>query len=327
MKQGVRVATPRCDVSSESSLKSVLDECAKTMPPIRGCINAAMVLQDAIFDNMTHTQWTQTINSKVATSWNLHKCLPDNMDFFILLASIAGIIGSAGQANYASGCTFQDALARQRVLNGKKALSIDLGVMRTIGIVAETGKLQKTFEDAKGMTKIEENELLALLDIYCDPECPIAEPDKSQIVIGLVTPADMILQGDDPIDMLQRPLFANFAQPRHGSKHIPVSNATNYGLFFKQAKTHEQKVSIVIEALAQKLARALSIQPEEIDPNKTLHVFGVDSLVAIELRNWIGKEFAAEVAVFDIMSSLSVGAIGALVTKLSKISKDTTSSM
>jgi NAD(P)-dependent dehydrogenase (short-subunit alcohol dehydrogenase family)/acyl carrier protein len=319
-KQGVYVATPRCDVSSESSLRAVLDECAATMPPIKGCINAAMVLNDSVFDNMTHAQWTQTLDSKVATSWNLHQCLPQDLDFFVLLSSVAGVIGSAGQANYATGCTFQDALARHRVVHGQKAVSIDLGVMRSIGVVAETGKLQRTFENAKGMKKIEEGEFLALLDIQCDPKRPIAEPDKSQMSIGLVTPADMIAQGDEPIEMLQRPLFGNFAEPRAGTNHAYTAGISDYGAVFKQAGAQDERARIVVTALAQKLARALSVQPEDIDSEKTLHVFGVDSLVAVELRSWIAKEFAADVTVFDLMGSASVSAIGYLVAKVSKLS-------
>jgi NAD(P)-dependent dehydrogenase (short-subunit alcohol dehydrogenase family)/acyl carrier protein len=319
-KQGVHVATPRCDVSSESSLLAVLEECATTMPPIKGCINAAMVLNDSVFDNMTYSQWTQTLDSKVATSWNLHKCLPQDLDFFVLLASVAGVIGSARQANYATGCTFQDALARHRVMHGQKAISINLGVMRSISVVAETGKLQRTFEDAKGMKKIGEEEFLALLDICCDPMRPIAEPDKSQILIGLVTPADMMAQGDEPIEMLQRPLFANFAEPRGGASHVYTTGISDYGALFKQAGAEDERASIVVTALAHKLARALSVQPEDIDSEKTLHIFGVDSLVAVELRSWIAREFAADVAVFDLMGAASVSAIGRLVAKVSKLS-------
>lgn len=88
--RGVNAIAPKCDVSSETSLASMLEECAKTMPPIKGCINAATVLQDAIFQqSMTYAQWDLTVRSKVQTSLNLHRLLPDNLDFFILLSSLA----------------------------------------------------------------------------------------------------------------------------------------------------------------------------------------------------------------------------------------------
>ncbi|KAF2638710.1 polyketide synthase PksD [Massarina eburnea CBS 473.64] len=317
-KQGIQVAIPRCDVSSAESLRNILDDCAKTMPPVRGCINAAMVLQDSVFDNMTHSQWTQTIESKVATSWNLHTHLPD-LDFFVMLASVAGVVGSPGQSNYAAGCTFQDALCRQRVKQGQKAISIDLGVMRTIGIVAETGRLQKNFGESLAMKKIEETEFLGLLDLYCDPELPTLTPDKSQIIMGAITPADMIAKGEEPIDHLCRPMFANFAQPKDVTKNAGSEDVINFSALFARASGHEERARIVVEALAHKLARALSISPDDVDSDKPLHVFGVDSLVAVELRNWVGKEFAAEVAVFDIMGSPSVVALGDVIAKVSKV--------
>ncbi|KAJ4305130.1 hypothetical protein N0V90_000660 [Kalmusia sp. IMI 367209] len=318
-QQGINVATPRCDAASRTSLREVLEGCANTMPPIRGCINAAMVLQDSTFENMTHFQWTTTLDSKVATSWNLHTELPKDLDFFILLASVAGIIGSPGQSNYASGCTFQDALARHRVKGGHNALSIDLGVMRTIGLVAETGRLQKSYDEGEGSIKIEESEFFALLDTYCDPGMSrIVDPDKSQIGMGIVTPADLLLHGTEIPELLDRPLYANFAQPRN-SVLLSASSSNpsiNFVVLFSQASTEDDRAHVVVQALSHKLSRALSMKPEDVDAEKPLHVFGVDSLVAVELRNWLRKEFAAEVAVFDIMGAPSVMAIGGLVAKI-----------
>ncbi|ETS79028.1 hypothetical protein PFICI_08881 [Pestalotiopsis fici W106-1] len=99
-EKGVRVLTPRCDVSSASGLATMLNDLTSatgTVPPIKGCIHAAM--------KMSYPQWSRTIQSKVSTSWNLHELLPD-LDFFIMLASIVGIYGSPGQGTYAAGCAF-----------------------------------------------------------------------------------------------------------------------------------------------------------------------------------------------------------------------------
>jgi acyl carrier protein len=271
---------------------------------------------------MTHTQWEDTIRSKVQSSWNLHTLLPRNLEFFILLSSIAGVLGSAGQSNYTAGCTFQDSLARYRTSHQQKAISVDLGLMRTIGIVAETEKLHKNFEDAKSLRQVEEEEFLTLLDIYCDPSHPLPAPSQSQITMGAVTPADLISQEQEPVEIMQRPLFANFSQTRGISRGSgPANNTINAAALFRQAGSDEERATVVVDALARKLARALSISPEDVDSDKPLHAFGVDSLVAVELRNWIGKEFAADIAMFDIMGGTIVAAIGDLVAKTSKIRK------
>ncbi|RYP51218.1 hypothetical protein DL768_003424 [Monosporascus sp. mg162] len=283
-------------------------------------IDPSTEVQDSVFDNMTYSQWERTIGSKVQSSWNLHTLLPENLDFFILLSSIAGVAGTIGQSNYAAGCAFQDALARYRTANNLKSLSIDLGVMQNVGVVAETESLQKTFEQTLSITQIEEKEFLALLDMFCDPTRPLPPGAKSQVTMGIATPIDFLKHGLEPLEILYRPLFSHFSQPRGLlSNGSGTAIATNYAALFRQSDSAEERASIVVESLAKKLARALSIQPEDVDADKPLHVFGVDSLVAVELRNWIGKEFAADVPVFEIMGGRTVAAVGELVTRTSQI--------
>lgn len=271
---------------------------------------------------MSYVQWQRTALSKVQTSWNLHSLLPADLDFFIMLSSVAGVVGNVSQANYAAGCTFQDSLARYRVQHGQKAVSVDLGLMRDIGFVAETEALRQTFEGYLGYGQIEEKELMAALDMCCDPTRNPPYRQKHQITMGVTTPVDLLTHGKEvEVGMLQRPLFAHFSQAR---KMLPTSqagNQINFSLLFRQAESVEERSKVAVRSLALKLARALSIQAEDVDTEQPLHAFGVDSLVAVELRNWIAKEFAAEVPVFDIMGGRSVAAIGELVTKASQIGK------
>ncbi|KAK7930973.1 hypothetical protein PG985_001685 [Apiospora marii] len=284
-EKGVTIATPRCDVSVASSLQGVLVESRQTMGPIRGCINASMVLQDSIFENMTATQWRTTIRSKVQTSWNLHTLPAADLDFFVLLSSVSGVLGKAGQSNYAAGCTFQDALARFRASHGgRSAMSIDLGSMRTVGGVAENKELMKSLKKYQGYGMIEEE------------------------------------HGDMPFKHMYRTLYAYFSQAGAGPSPSAASGATtNFAALFRQADTEEERTSVVVESLVQKLARGLSVQSEDIDVDRPLHLYGVDSLVALKLRNWIGKEFAADVPVFELMSGRTVLAIGQMVTKVSQV--------
>lgn len=321
---GVRIVTPQCDVSVADAFQRVLNEYAQVMGPIRGCINATMVLQDSVFDNMTRGQWEKTIRSKVQSSWVLHALLPKDLDFFILLSSAAGIIGNAGQSNYAAGCTFQDSLSRFRTCHGQKAVSIDLGPMRSVGVVAEHEGLKRSFEKYPGLAPIEEQEFLALMNIICDPDYHSrASTAESQITMGIVTPDELVLDGsvDLPLEHLHRSLFAYFNQARASSSDSVAANSINSAALFRQAESVEEMTGIVMESLVRKLARALSIQAEDVDVDRPLHLYGVDSLVAVELRNWIIKEFAAEVPVFELMSGKTVLAIGQLVTKTTQVKK------
>lgn len=321
--RGVRVFAPKCDASSATALEAVLEESvARAMPPIKGCINGAMVLQDAIFENMTYAQWALTIHSKVQSSWNLHNLLPENLDFFVLLSSLAGICGTVAQSNYAGGCSAQDALARYRTAIGKKAVSFDVGWMRNIGIIAEKESYQRNRQQAADMQQIDDTELLALLSIYCDPALPLLSVAKSQILIGLLTPADFLAQGQTPPQMHDRPFFGTFSHVvGQAVSEVSTSATENPGTLFRLAKESDERIQIVIRALAVKLARAMSILADDVEPSKPLSSYGVDSLMAVELRNYIGREFQATVAVFDIMGGVPISAIGDLVAERSTIGK------
>ncbi|KAH8689590.1 hypothetical protein BGW36DRAFT_330426 [Talaromyces proteolyticus] len=327
---GVKVFSAKCDVSSEKDLASTLAELSRTMPPIKGCINAAVVLQDAIFqESMTFEKWELAMLAKVQTSWNLHSLLPENLDFFILLSSLAGVIGQMASSNYTAGCTFQDALTRYRVSRGQKSVSINIGWMRNIGLIAETGEYQRQRQKLDDMQPINDSELLALLTLCCDPTnpLPVAAQGQGQVVFGLRTPAEILSEGRAVPAHLERPLFAGFsrdAQSTASAKEVAQLDreVAMAATLFRKATTSEERIHVVLRALAAKLARAMSISPDDVEHNKPLSSYGVDSLMAVELRNWIGREFEATVSVFDIMGGISIGGIADLVASRSTVGQN-----
>lgn len=311
---GVHVASPKCDVASEPSVRAMLDDCTRTMPPVKGCINAALVLQDAMFSNMTLSQWDLAVKAKVDTAWNLHRHLPKDLDFFILLSSLAGVVGQMATANYAGGCTFQDALARHRVEHGQEAVSIDIGWMRDIGIVAETASFQRQRLATEDMQQIDGRELIAVLERCCDPDAPQMTPEQSQVFLGLRTPADFLAKGQSPPAILERPLFAPFSRVVGAdAAHNKAGLAADPETLFRAATSEEDKVRVVITSLVAKLARAMSMSPEDVELSKPLSSYGVDSLMAVELRNWMRRDFGAPLAVFDIMGGVPISSVGELV--------------
>ncbi|KAF5654405.1 polyketide synthase [Fusarium sp. NRRL 25303] len=322
--RGVNIVAPKCDVSIRKDVEAMLEECSRTMPLIKGCINAAMVLQDAIFQsNMTFQQWQLTIRSKINTSKNLHQLLPKDLDFFILLSSLAGVVGQMASANYAGGCAYQDALAKYRRAHGQNALSLDIGWMSNIGIIAEKEAYQRQRQTSNDMQPIDDKELLALLTLCCDPNNPLQLPPLSegQVLFGLRTPADILSEGHQPPALLKRPLLSGFSFLA-GSNNTPaqaIDHAENAKDVFQKSSDARERQQVVIRAIAVKLARAMSISLEDVEPSKPLSSYGVDSLMAVELRNWINKEFSSTVAVFDIIGSISIAGVAEVIEKRSSI--------
>ncbi|KAF2969750.1 hypothetical protein GQX73_g3806 [Xylaria multiplex] len=322
--QGVQVIARTCNIASEAELATLLQECADVgLPPIKGCINATMFLQDAIFEGMTYEQWKGTLQSKIDATWNLHQQLPRQLDFFILLSSLSGIYGSLAQGNYAAGCTFQDAVARHRAILGigKTSISLDLGWMRDAGIVAENDEYRRNRLNARDMNPVDVADMLALLDIYCDPDLPQTRDSQgqSQILLGAVTPMDTRRRGGPAPPFESRPLFAGFAVSAavaDRQTRTQQKSSDDAAALFRQATTDEARVVVVVTALKSRLGRALGIATEDVEDRQCLVDFGVDSLVAIELRNWIRRDFLATVAVFELTGTgTSILALGQLVVE------------
>lgn len=282
------------------------------------CTNSSS--KDALFESMTWDQWSTSIRSKVNSTWNLHRQLPPGLTFFVMLSSVAGVAGSMGQSNYAAGNTFQDGLAAHRLALGERAVSIDLGWMGDVGAVAESAALTRGKEDAGDLAPVYEAEFLALLDRYCEPEAlgpgPDLTPEKAQPVIGLVTPAQFRNKGLQPPDWLvDRPLFRGLAQESDGPDGSAENGAAADGArddrdwvaeLLRAGSPGAEAAGVVADALVQRLSKATSIPPAEIDRARPLHAYGVDSLLAVELRNWFGKLFRADVAIFDITGQASL---------------------
>ncbi|KAF2706215.1 ketoacyl-synt-domain-containing protein [Pleomassaria siparia CBS 279.74] len=318
---GVQVEAPACDVSSLESLRSVLEYCAQKMPPIVGCIQGTMVLRDALFENMSYEDWKTSLASKRLASWNLHTLLPSTMSFFVLLSSLSGVAGTVGQANYAAGNVYQDALAQYRNLRGQSAISLDLGVMGGVGVIAEKDEYAAHRGGLGGMLRVvEERDFHAILDYYCDASSNASR--QGQALFGLPTSRHVRENGldkDGTPSLLTQPIFSLLshldATPDSASPSSSSSSATNYGPLFATAASAVEAAAVVTLSLTHKVSRAISVPAPDIDTSKPLHAYGVDSLVAVELRNWLAKEFGANIAVFTLMGAANLEAVGEIVVE------------
>ncbi|KAG8411303.1 putative secondary metabolism biosynthetic enzyme [Metarhizium acridum] len=317
-QKGVRVMTSRCDASSSKQLADLLLACSD-MPPIKGCINAAMALHDSLFCNMTHSQWKASIQSKVASSWNLHQILPADLDFFILLSSAASIYGAIGQCNYSAACAAQDSIACHRSSKGGKAISINLGLIRDVGAMVEHQELQVSADNIRDVKAVYERDILAIMDYYCDPLTLASKETHTQVLVGGVTPADTDTVLPPHID--RRPFYSGFPRTsRPGQQRGSWGDASNEtALLFQRATSLADRAAVALSAIIDKLAHALCVSSDDIDVQNHLSDYGVDSLMAVELRHWFRRDFKADVAVFDIMgSNISISNVAELVARASE---------
>jgi aryl carrier-like protein len=262
-----------------------------------------MVLRDTLFVNMTHEQWLEATRPKVQGSWNLHKHLPD-VDFFISLSSFAAVYGNRGQANYGAGGAYEDALAHHRRAQGQRATTVDLGIMRDIGVLAETG-ITESLRDWEKPYGIRETEFHALME--CAIEGDVQGSSGAQVMTGLATGGSAVAAGIDLPYYLDSKRFSKMALTgmRSQSAALDSASAPTHTLIAAAESLEEASLAIT-NALVKQVAKMLQMPIDEIDVERFLHSYGIDSLVAIELMNWALKEFKSSVTVFDVLAGVPI---------------------
>ena len=257
---------------------------------------------------MNIDEFNAALRPKVQGSWNLHSQLPRGMDFFILLSSLNGVLGSRSQSNYGAANTYEDTLAKYRIKHGEKAVSLDIGIINSVGFVAERQEIMDS-QLLTGLSGIEETQLHAVLDYHCNPALPLLSPLRSQVMIGIETPAAMRAKGLDEPYWLCQPLCRNLFQIGERNPREISSTNTKVDLkaLLRSAKTFTNAKDVVFNGLREKLSRVLSIPILDIDSHSSITSYGTDSLVAVELRSWLLKEMGVDVAIFEILSNMGLG--------------------
>lgn len=322
-QKNVKTSVYRCDIANRDSVAKTISNCSEHMPPIKGVFQCAMVLRDVLFEKMTHTQWTESLRPKVQGSWNLHSLLPKDLDFFVILSSFAGIFGNRTQSNYAAASAYQDALAYHRRAEGLKAVTIDLGIMRDVGVIAEHGTTDylKEWEEPFG---IRETELHALIKKIITAELQSSSTDNetqlpSQFLTGFATGGTVHLANIRRPFYFDDPRFSILAQTGLSASlsSTPGSSGPNGTVVLRDLLPHVTTAAdagiAMKDALISRVAKSLQTETSEIDEARPLHSYGVDSLVAVEIANWIFKEIKVIVSVFDVLASMPIAALAEMV--------------
>ncbi|KAH8588580.1 putative lovastatin nonaketide synthase [Bisporella sp. PMI_857] len=314
-KDGIQATALACDISKKRNLSLAIQSLAGAMPKIRGAIQCAMVLRDGIFDKMTYNDWTTTTAAKIQGSWNLHELLPTDLDFFVLLASTSGVIGNPGQANYAAGCAYQDQLAHYRRRLGMAATSLDLGAVTGVGYLAENTDHYAGSEHLEAM-QLKEHELYALLGVAIRGHSRDQNVTPPQVTSGIAV--------GEPLRKLSntfewgRDSKLSILRRMDGVKEA-LRDVDGTRAALMNASTILEAAGIIEDALCSRLAKALAISIEDINANQPMHSYGVDSLVAVEVRNWLIRELQADISVFDILGTIPISTLAIKITETSKL--------
>ncbi|EAQ91811.1 hypothetical protein CHGG_00046 [Chaetomium globosum CBS 148.51] len=312
---GADVFVLRCDVSKLHHVRRDIYYCAKHLPPIRGVVHAAMVLRDGLLENMTGQDYYDVIAPKAHGACNLDIALAwmgIKVDYFVAFSSAAGIIGSRGQAAYAAANTFLDSLMESRRHRGLPGNSLDLTAVTGVGYLAENANREREILRNFGDETLDEAEVLALLSAAVRGVAPC------QTLTGL-----KLHLGSDG----QWPYFANDARFAYlkaeglaaaEEEGLVVKEDVSPGEAFRGARSDEEAAYVAARGLAEKLSEVLSVAVEDVDVDRNITSYGLDSLTAIELRNWIAKELRVNLQILELLSSGTLSDLAALIVQKAK---------
>ncbi|KAK1975925.1 hypothetical protein LZ30DRAFT_785922 [Colletotrichum cereale] len=309
------------DVSVAEDVKRCFEN---TPVPIGGIIQGAAVFRDRTFESMTHADYIAALSCKVQGTWNLHTIASETRQpirFFTMLSSTSGLVGQKGQANYAGGNVFMDALAAYRRALGLPAISINLGPVEDVGVIQGNENLEGRFDRATWFG-INEGLLRRIVDYsilqqHPDPDRRPNLASQAQMVTGIVVP-----QPRDSELVLRDVRFAGLGAGRDDENDTGSSTAAGAAAsgdgdktldaFFLLARSNDPDrtavLSAAVVAVGAQFARQLGLG-EAMDPARPLSVYGMDSLAAVEFRNWVRMTFGAELTTLDVMNAASLMAL------------------
>jgi acyl carrier protein len=247
----------------------LLADTDRAMPPLRGIIHAAGALDDGLLLQMSHGRFRGVMSSKVEGAWNLHALTATrSLDFFVLFSSVTGLLGSPGQANYAAGNAFLDALAHLRRAQGRPALSINWGPWSTVGLAAAQANRGDRLA-SRGVDSLSARDGVAALAWL------LAER-TGQIA---VTPFD----GARWREFYPTAAMSNFLSRLGAAESEPARHSLREQLLMLE--TTRERRSALETYLQDQIGRILHLAPSRVDLNRPLQALGFDSLMTLELRN------------------------------------------
>ncbi|KAI1356404.1 hypothetical protein F5Y01DRAFT_309815 [Xylaria sp. FL0043] len=305
-ESGVDASVVKGDVASLADVQSAVDS---AQYPIKGIVQGALTLHDGLFESMPLDRFNATVLPRVVGTLNLHKAtLNCPLDFFELWSSWTVIFGTATQSNYLASNAFLDAFARYRRSQGLPCTSLALSQVLGIGIVSYMPEYQQAMI-RNGFYGNDEDEFLRYCEQGILPSLSAAEgteetdptfnydpQTRAHLLVGIEPAGLRNVDEKYPLkDMLwyHDPRFQNLIQATTN-----IISSTGHG---KRDTLAEE--GTVLDRIVGKISRLLYIPVDEVDLQSPINHYGIDSMVAAELRNWFLTTFGREISMLKLLSA------------------------
>lgn len=276
-QKGVNLISLQGDISNPKDIEKIFENLQSHYPPLSGIFHAAGVLEDGPIHTQSWQTFDKVFSPKIYGTWLLHEqsLRIKDLDFFISYSSIASITGSSGQVNYAAANAYIDSIMKWRSTNlGKPGLTINWGPWADIGMAANLNQSHIENIENKGMKFLKPE--LGMLTLFDK-----GGSDKAQFIIG-----DFDWEKYRSTLPIENMFFEKFSvqdgihsEPKIELHHI-LSLPSNERLY------HVRNI------IRKTLSKILHFEDfNEIELNAKFSELGLDSLVSVEFKNIIEKNF------------------------------------
>lgn len=265
--EGATVAVVTGDVSRADDVERVLATIARTGRRLAGIVHCAGGLDDGVIAQLTPARFRTVLAPKVSGAWLLHRTTAD-LDFFVSYASSSGLVGTAGQANYAAANAYLDGLAAQRTAQGLPGLAVDWGMWGTAAM-GDGPALDERYTHGEGQITPEDG-MQALAQLLVDP--------AAESTMG-------VLPIEWPTFVRRWPRVPARLAGLAGSGESTARPSASIRDTLAAAEPGRQR-ALLADFLIQRIGRVVGAAAvEDMTPDTALLGLGFDSLMVIELRN------------------------------------------
>ncbi|HJV96170.1 MAG TPA: beta-ketoacyl reductase, partial [Albitalea sp.] len=303
---GASVRVEAVDIAERSALEALLSRHEHAgHPPIRGVIHAAGVAVPQLLAQMSADEFKAVLPAKVNGAWNLHSVFADKpLDLFVLFSSVASLVISMGQGNYAAANASLDALAHWRRAQGLPAVSINWGPWGDVGMATQLDLLK--YFHARGffpMTAVQGCHALGQL---------MSGRAGQAVVLG----AHWKTVGDTSPLGIAAPMLEHLIRDEALAEPAAANKSTAGGSViaeYRACQTADERRQVLVEHLRGLACRVLRVEASALGLADTLNSHGMDSMMAIELKNRIEQSLKVRVAIVDLLKGASVNALAVLL--------------
>ncbi len=299
-RNGVQVQIEQGDVSNEDDVRRIIESAEGSMPPLRGVVHCAGVLDDGVLAEQSWPRFAKVMAAKVLGAWNLHRLtLQADLQFFVMFSSIASMLGSPGQGNYAAANAFLDGLAAYRRSSGLHGLSLNWGAWSEVGMAADGGDRVGASMAKFGAAEIVPEHGLDVLDKMLSRNCAQMGvlPMNWNEYFGNIGDA-------------YPPLLGVIALQSKATSHT-VDLGGAFLQKFENAPDNERG-ELVSNYVRDTIVRVLNLN--DVPPaHQSLTEIGMDSLLAVELSNQFEREVGAAVSISSLLQGPTIAEFGALM--------------